>query len=126
VGITASRRNALRQHGLASAWLRRGITRRRKDLGELPRTVETNNIYSALIWANLRQEGPISYLCYGNRFADFIIEALAEYLTDLIRNAGRGRTDGHGDMDGHKGADHMNLEGARSETIAYWKDRSNA
>jgi hypothetical protein len=62
----------------------------------------------------------------GDRFADCIIEASAEHLTDRIRNADSGRTGGHGDVDDHKEADRMTSEGARSEAVAYLKGRSGA
>jgi hypothetical protein len=69
-------------------------------------------MHSALICTDLRREGPISCLRGGDRFADCIIEASAEHLTDRIRNAGSGRTGGHGDVDDYKEADRMTSEGA--------------
>ena len=46
---------------------------------------------SALIWADLRREGPITCLRGRDRFADCIIEASAKHPSDRIRDADSGR-----------------------------------
>jgi hypothetical protein len=83
-----------------------------------------NGLHSALICADLLREGPI-LPTWLSQMTYCITEASAKHPADRIRN-GAGETtgtSGQGDVDDHKEADRITSEEARSEAVAYWKDR---